>query len=694
MRVRDSFCKLNSGKRVVAVIMAALCAFSVISAGAGAGEVKAAVPQPKKLTLAAARALAVENSTEYESAEISVESKKASYESAVKAVKLKETSMKQFRWSPLLNFKFPQEPNLAEASEFKFKPIAKQYEINVAEHKYQDMIFQINEKTNNLYCDIVVLQENIAFNEKRLEATKEGLAKNEARLRLGLANKTDVEKLEKKVESLTNKVAGSRRSLEADLKKLSGMVGFDVTTGYTFEKPYVEATIERSQLDGLIKYTRDRDQTYYEACITEFTARAELTTNSSLMKQHYGSEYGMISSYVSAALNGSTVNKKAFSKDYKAFLTQIDSHWQGKKKIFWFLKLPKIWFKGDLDGTRYIEDDPTILQQNVLDYSQALNDKKAAKEEVDQAVTDEFNNYISVRNSYKQYIKDVDDADESLTKAALLNRKGELTFDEYNSQMDSYEELQNSMLDAMKLYTTTLNSFDRLTCGGISALLKGTDADMHTAVVGESYIEENTADGAYYTLESIIQGTEFELTLHIPDDFEVDITDYELWVNNVQVGDRTPKDKKLRHLALSFDTVSEAIIRLYAGDEFVHDVSIDPTVESGPLPITTGYEIKRDLPGQVGTYLVERNEATGLVELSFELNNELPEVSGFKVKSEEGKVLGKDEITEIDKPLRYVELITQSLDELTVEFYDDTQALVETARFDTANGAVIRKEEE
>ena len=53
--------------------------------------------------------------------------------------------------------------------------------------------------------------------------------------------------------------------------------------------------------------------------------------------------------------------------------------------------------------------------------------------------------------------------------------KGELTFDEYDSQMESYEELQNSMLDAMKLYTTTLYSFDRLTCGGISALLSGTE---------------------------------------------------------------------------------------------------------------------------------------------------------------------------------------------------------------------------
>ena len=686
MRVLDSFCKLNMKKRILSGIMAAVCAMSVLSLTAPATAVSAALPMPQKLTLAAARALAVQNSTEYESAEINVESKKASYESAVKAVKLKETSMKQFRWSPLLSFKFPQEPNLAEASEFKFKPIAKQYEINVAEHKYADMIFSINEKVNNLYCEIVVLQETIAFNENRLEATKDGLAKNQA-------NKSDVDKLDKKVTSLTSKIASDRRTLEADLKKLSNMVGFDVTTLYTFEKPFLEATLERSHLDALIKYTSDRDQTYYEACITEFTSRAELTTNSSLMKQHYGSEYGMISSYVSAALNGSPVSKKAFSKDYKAFLTQIDSHWQGKKKIFWFLKLPKIWFKGDLDGTRYIEDDPTVLQQNVLDYSQALNDKIAAKEELDQSVTDSFNNYISVRNSYKQYIKDVDEAEQALKKAALLNRKGELTFEEYNSQMDSFEELQNSMLDAMKLYTTTLNSFDRLTCGGISALLSGTDADMHTAVVGESYIEENKADGVFYTLESIIQGTEFELTLHIPDDFEVDITDYELWVNNVQVGTRTNKEKKLRHLALSFDTVSEAIIRLYNGDEFVDDVSIDPTVESGPLVVRSGYEIKRDLPGQIGTFAIETNMSTGLVELTFTMNTEAATVTKFKVKNEAGKTLGKDEFTEIDKPLKYVELLNQSLDDLTVEFYDESDALVETARLDSVNGAVLRKEE-
>ncbi|MBQ8030283.1 MAG: hypothetical protein IJ260_01905 [Butyrivibrio sp.] len=83
----------------------------------------------------------------------------------------------------------------------------------------------------------MVLQETIAFNEWRLEATKDGLAKNQGRLRLGLAPKSDVDKIDKKVTALNNKVAADRRTLEADLKKLTKMVGMDVTTGYTFEKP-------------------------------------------------------------------------------------------------------------------------------------------------------------------------------------------------------------------------------------------------------------------------------------------------------------------------------------------------------------------------------------------------------------------------------------------------------------------------
>lgn len=692
MRVLNQKGKLHIAERVLAVVMVAVFTVSL----AAPTSVSAAVPSKKKLTLEACRNFAIQNSTDYESAEIAVESKKAAYESAVKSLALKEKNMKTFRWNFLLSFHFPEDPNFVEASEFQYKPMSLMYEVREAEHKLSDKTFEINEKVNTLYTEIVVLQETIAFNEKRLEATKEGLSRNQAKLRLGEATQADVDKLDKKVESLTNKISSDRTNLEANLKKLTNMVGFDVSTGYTFEKPFIEATIERSMLNDLIVYTEDRDDGYYDACTEEVSKRAELTINARLMQNYYGGDYNMIRSYVNTALQGGRVNKKAFSKDYKAFLKKIDSYWEGYYKIyllFFTIKFPKLWTKGDMDGTRYIEDDPSVLQQNVLDYSQALNDKLAAQQELDQSVTDAFNNYISVRNSYKQYIKDTDNAEAELQKSALRNRMGLMTFDEYDSEMESYEELQNSMLSAMKLYTTTLYNFDRLTVGGVSALLKGTDADMHTAVVGESYVVEDSSE-AHYTLRPIIQKQEFELALQIPDDFDIEITDYELWVNNQIVGSRTAVDKKLRHLMLAFDAVEDCKIRLYNGEEFVDDAEIDPSVESGPLKIRKGYDIKREAPGQIGTYEITQNETTGLVELKFTMNNEGSECKKFKVKNLEGKTLGKDEMTEIDKGLVYIELLMGSVDDLTVEFYGDDDSLVETARLDSANSAVLRKEEE
>ena len=206
---------------------------------------KSQAANEKNISLKACRALAIQTSLDYENAEDAIESKEAEYESAVKAIKLKQKSMSQFRWSPLLNFQFPTEPDLAEASEFQYKPIAIQYDISVAQHNLQDKTFEISEKVNNLYVEIVVLQETIAFNERRLEGLEDGLKRNKARERIGEATKSDIEKIEKKLESVKNKVASDRRTLEADLKKMSKLVGMDISTGYKFERPFLEAEIKR-----------------------------------------------------------------------------------------------------------------------------------------------------------------------------------------------------------------------------------------------------------------------------------------------------------------------------------------------------------------------------------------------------------------------------------------------------------------
>ncbi len=679
----------NIKKRIMASLASLFLALCILFSDLCTFKVRAA--QDKKISLKACRSLAIQESLEYENAEDAIESKEAEYESAVKAIRLKQKSMSQFRWSPLLNFQFPTSPDLAEASEFQYKPVAIQYDISVAQHNLQDKTYEISENINNLYVEIVVLQETIAFNERRAEGLEDGLTRNRARQRIGEATKSDVEKIEKKLESVNNKIASDRRTLEADLKKMSKLIGMDISTGYTFERPFLEAEIKRDNLDALIVYTEDRDETYYEACIAESTARAELNTNYGLVKDKYGRDSNQLSTYVNSAFNGSSVNKRAFKKDYKAFLEKIDSYWQGKKRIFLFVKVPRLWFKGDKDGTRYIDDDPYVLYQNVLDYASSAKEKEAARETLDQTVIDAFNNYVSVKNSYKQCIKELDKAEKDLTQAELKNRIGELSFDEYDSQMDSYEELQNSMLDSMKLYSQTLYSFDRLTCGGISAILSGTDADMQTAVIGTSYVVKNTADGAFYSIASIIQSMEFELSISIPDDFETDITDYELWINNIQVGDRTPKDKKLRHLKLDFDNNAVVKIRLYNDTEFVDDCIIDSSVESGPLDITTGYDINKDKDNILGTYEIDLNDTTKLIDLK--INAEDEAVKSFVIKTKEGMTVGGNKKTDIASTLRHLDIVQQSLEELQIELYDENEELLYTGRFDTLNG-LIRKLEE
>ncbi len=665
--------------------------FSLGTAVLPGNNIYAANPAPlKKLTMKDCRAMALENSSAYESAENSVYSKQAARDSAVKSLKLKQKNMSTFRWSPLLSFHFPEKPNFAQASEFQFKPLALQADITTAQHKMQDTVFSVNENINNLYTNIVSLQENLAFNEKRLASLEDGIAHNKARLKLGEANQADIDRQQKKADTLTNTIASDRRNLEAQLKKMSKLLGKDVTTGYKFEKPFVEAVIDRSSLQALKDYTEDRDETYYEACAAATTAKIELQTNSGLVRNKYGSDYNMISSYVNAALNDQDVSSKAFKKDYKAFLDRIDSYWEGKKRIL-FIKIPRLWFKGSLDGTRYIEDDPYTLYQNVLDYVAARKDAEAAKEELDQNVEDTFNNYVSIKNSYQNYQKDLDKMEKDMQAYAVKNRQGQMTLEEYETEEEAYEDMQNSLLDTMKLYTTTLYSFDRLTCGGISALLSGTDADLQTAVVGESYVNKESKDATYF-LKAIVQRELFELTIFIPEDFPTEITDFELWCDNKQIGERTPKDKSLRHLALSKDNVTEVKIRLYNGEEFVDDCKIDPGEETGILNITTARNINKDETGIVGTYEVNISDVTGLATLKI-TPEKSEEIEGYRVLTKDGTPMGTGDVLPITKGFTHLSLMSTDLSDLSLEMYGEGSALKYKAHFDVANGKIRKNDE-
>lgn len=643
----------------------------------------------KTLTLTLAKKLAVANSASYEKVESQLAVKQASLSQAYRSIREKQKNMSTFRWSPLLSFKFPTKPDLSEAYEFQFKPIEIQSEIDSLKHQLTDVVLEEYEKVSILFVDAVVLDESISFNEKRLAVFEEQLVKDKAKLKLGEASQSDIDILNTNITSLQNKIATDRRSYEQSKKKLSDAIGMDVTTGYSFVNPFVSAEISRSQLQDLTQYTLDHDQSYYDVCMAESTALISLRTNYNLMNGQYGSKMNYISGYVNQVYAGTKVNKKAFKSAYEVFLQKIDEPWQGKKKIL-FIRIPKEWFKGAISGIRYVEDEPYALYEAALEYEDARLERQNAQKDLTDEVADTFENYVSLRNAYLAAVEAVNKAEKSLTAAESLNKLGELTNEEFTTEKEDYEELQNEMFSALADYTKALYSFDRLTCGGVSVLLADAGADLNAGGEGNSYVEAEYEGGAYYYMESIIEQEQFRLNVYIPDDFSVEVTHFELWCDGKQIGERTAIDKSIRHLALATESIDKAFIRFYNDTEFVDDCEIDPSQQSGELQIVTNYTTTGDSRDkELGEYSITVNAVTGIatVELSPRKDRE---IAFYRITTSDGVYLTGDSYYSVEKGFRYLSLLENGIADLNIEFYDASKNKIFDGYFETAGNKLMQ----
>ena len=643
----------------------------------------------KTLTLTLAKKLAVANSVSYEKVESQLAVKQASLSQAYRSIREKQKNMSTFRWSPLLSFKFPTKPDLSEAYEFQFKPIEIQSEIDSLKHQLTDVVLEEYEKVSTLFVDAVVLDESISFNEKRLAVFEEQLVKDKAKLKLGEASQSDIDILNTNIISLQNKIAADRRSYEQSKKKLSDAIGMDVTTGYSFVNPFVSAEISRSQLQDLTQYTLDHDQSYYDVCMAESTALISLRTNYNLMNGQYGSKMNYISGYVNQVYAGTKVNKKAFKSAYEVFLQKIDEPWQGKKKIL-FIRIPKEWFKGAISGIRYVEDEPYALYEAALEYEDARLERENAQKDLTDEVADTFENYVSLRNAYLAAVEAVNKAEKTLTAAESLNKLGELTNEEFTTEKEDYEELQNEMFTALADYTKALYSFDRLTCGGVSVLLADAGADLNAGGEGNSYVEAEYEGGAYYYMESIIEQEQFRLNVYIPDDFSVEVTHFELWCDGKQIGERTAIDKSIRHLALATESIDKAFIRFYNDTEFVDDCEIDPSQQSGELQIVTNYTTTGDSRDkELGEYSITVNAFTGIatVELSPRKDRE---IAFYRITTSDGVYLTGDSYYSVEKGFRYLSLLENGIADLNIEFYDASKNKIFDGYFETAGNKLMQ----
>ncbi len=692
---------IKAGKRILGISLSVCLLAPFLSSFAPASEVYAA----RLMRLSTAKSVAVARSEKIEALELQIQSKQAAKESALRAIREKERNMSTFRWSPLLDFSFPTEPDEAEAFEFRYKPTQLQYDIDTLNHKITDQKLTEFQDVSSIYMDIITAQVEVTFLKQRITNMETAIVKNKARLAEGTVSQDTIDQQQSKVDGLKESLASEERKLLRAEEKLSDKLGFSVTSGYVFEEAFTSTNIDRDNIEYLQVYARDRDQTVYEAKQAEELARLALMTNFELCRGQYGNNIGMISTYVQQAMDGSPVNKKAFKKDYDDFLKKIDEPWTGKKKILFF-SFPKEWWKGDIDGIRFVEDDPYVLYQSALDYESALKEYNNAVKELNTAVSDGFDNYIETRRAYVTAQRNLVRLQQKLIYDEALNALGQLSLDEFEAELEEYENSRSALNEALTLYTSTLFEYDRTTCGGASAYFTeeslATQAGYGGLNTPEGYgsLEADLArmnavvkKGATYSIRPIVDSQEFMLYINITDDFEYDVTHFELWSDNRQIGERVAVGESIRHLRLTIQDVDSVFIRLYNGNTFVDDCTIDPTVSYGPLNITVAHVIEdEDLSDPIGSYTVEEDTNTEMIKIRFTFdvnavkrNYSLgTEVAFYNLSTERNLYLFSNDLIEADTPFTYMSFIKGDLGKLTVRLFGEDGSYIGGASFDTA----------
>lgn len=680
----------GKGRRAAALCLSLLLGIQPAVSAAGAQDGKEA---SEVLTLAQARALAYAGDETYQSIKGKISTAQAKYTEAVRSAAMKKKDKMSFRWSPLLNFKFPEQPDLAEAYEWQYKPMQIQTELSGLRRELENRRCESETETALLYTEAYVSQEKIRFTQEQLAEKSEALEKSRKRAKAGEGSAAEVQKMEKSQEKLQSTLALLERSQESQREKLGELTGVTLRQDVRLENPMVTGRLERSMLEELTAYTLEHDTALYEAELAAGAGRIGLELNEKLMKDQYGGKLSYIQTYINQAKQGETPDQEAFKASYDAMLEAIDEPWQGSYRIL-FIKIPKEWFKGELSGVRYVEDEPYALYTSAMEYVELQKEEEAVRKELKDGVADGYEAVVTAANAYDALKKSVDTMEEELHQAGLKRRLGELADEELQTMQEEYDTYQMDLLDALADYSSQLYEFNRLTCGGAEKLLRGETLSEGDAG-GAEQMGEDGNEPSYY-IRSAVEDQMFALGVRLPEESGITATGFELWVDGTQIGARTPVGEELRHLTLAVENTEHTVIRLYREEEYLDECEIDPTATQGTLTFealradASGEEEAKKEARTVASYVLEENEKLGTATLSI-----LPmdgEAAYYRPENGDGVPLLDGKLIPIDESFTYLSLLAEDFSEVRIAFYGENRVMLYLGRPDTQSRS-IRTEE-
>lgn len=670
--------KTRTAGRLRRLCALALCAALVT---ASMGWSSGAALSSRTLSLEQAQRMAISSSSAIRKQNNQIILKRMKYVEAVEGIRAKVKNLRSFRWSPLLSFKFPQQLDLTEEYDLNVKPLTLQTEIDTLKHRLDDLKYEVTHQANQKYYQVYALQQTTAFTQSRLEDAQTQLARNKAALSSGKATQSDVDRAQKSVDTLTKSLSAQLRSFENAKTGLSELIGVDVSVGYTFANGFKTAAIPREQLDSLTQYTLDHDQSFYEAKAATSTAKLNVDSYESLMRGQYGSKMNIIQNYINMAKQGMDVDYGAFQIKYKEMLNKLDRPWAGKIRILFF-KFTKEWFKGEIDGTRYIEDEMYAVYTACMEYGNAKKDQDTLEKDLRTQVRDSYENVVTGWNTYETLQDLAAEAKEGLERLRVLNRMGKADYTEVADQQEAYQVAQQDALDALKEYNNTLSEFDRLTCGAVSKYLKGTGLGLDTGEGGDAYAILDPIHDPYYYIYTSVADLTFYLGVSLPEGYEPAIDSFEVWYAGTQIGERTPVGTELHHLALDYQDTSQLTLRLYHSGTFVDECDIDASVPRDVLDIQKAETPDPAAQRSVGSYTVTTTMEGGVSVSELKLTLNAVEHAASYTLTYGDRQVYTTEKRPVTQSFTYLTLLIASLEDVTATLYDSDGNALMQVRFE------------
>ena len=613
--------------------------------------------------------------------------KKMKYVEAVEGARATVKNKSTFRWKLLFSFKFPEPLNMMDEFDLAITPLVIQTEIDTLEHALADLTYNITAQTKNLYIETYISQEKVTFTQTALNQTQKDLDRNKAGLLTGDATQADIEAIEKRIETLRKELANLKRGFENQKRDLSDLVHLDVTSNYRFTNPMQEMNLERSFLPAVVAHTLEEDQGYYEARAATSTAWLNLDGYETLMKNQYGQKMAPIQPFIDMAKQGQEVDYAAFQIKYKEFIKNIDKPWEWGFRILFF-SFQKEWFKGEISGSRYIQDELYAVYTACMEYSNALRTEEATRKSLVKEVESTYESLVSTWNAYESLADLLVDQEETLDKIIILNKLGKAGYDEVELSLSTYQETQISALDTLGMYNTLLNDFDDLTCGAITQYLEGTGLTMDGKGGGDSVAELDVIEDPYYYLHTSVADLKFSVGVSIPEEFKPTISHFEVWSEGTQIGERASIDEEVSHLAIDYGGSNMLDFHFYDGENLVATQSVDANVPRDLLDIEEA-EPEAEEPLILAIYSAS---TTAIGEMRTSEIKITPashwNPTSYAIIYADQEVYSKEKIP-IDEEFRYLSLLVTSLEQATVMFYDEDGRLLETGRFETSSGNIL-----